>query len=132
MQHRRHNRREQGNGYETQVCDWFTEHGWNVLLRNVYTPFGELDIVVYQEISPHQYSLAFVEVKGRRKVSSWNEDAVSLQKQQRILQSIDWLLQENSNTESVQQVLDHCAQMQVVVVFLENTQITVLWDAFPA
>ena len=132
MQKLRHNRRKQGNEYEAQACDWFTVHGWNVLLRNVYTPFGELDIVVYQEISPYQYSLAFVEVKGRQKVSSWNEDAVSLQKQQRILQSIDWLLQENSNPKSVQQVLDHCAQMQVVVVFVENTQITVLWDAFPA
>ncbi|MGB9667622.1 MAG: ribonuclease HII [Thermosulfidibacteraceae bacterium] len=52
-------KRERGSYYEEMVCDFLRENGFEVIDRNFYTRFGEIDIVAKKE-----GFLYFVEVRG--------------------------------------------------------------------
>lgn len=51
--------REVGNRAEDIACEWLKEQGCRILERNVYSRFGEIDIIAEREGVLH-----FVEVKS--------------------------------------------------------------------
>ncbi|SFP58492.1 YraN family protein [Hydrogenimonas thermophila] len=51
--------REVGNRAESLACNWLIEQGCQILDRNVYSRFGEIDIIAQKEGILH-----FIEVKS--------------------------------------------------------------------
>jgi len=51
--------REVGNRAEEIACEWLKEQGCHILERNVYSRFGEIDIIAEREGVLH-----FIEVKS--------------------------------------------------------------------
>lgn len=74
------NRRELGRAYEELAAEYLKEQGCQILDRNFYSRFGELDIVVMDG-----GCLVFAEVKYRRNEACGNPlEAVDDRKQRRI------------------------------------------------
>ena len=51
--------REVGNRAEQQACEWLVKQGCQILDRNVYSRFGEIDIIAQKDGILH-----FIEVKS--------------------------------------------------------------------
>lgn len=81
---------------------FLVERGWNVLDRNVHTPYGELDLVVRQ-----RDILVFVEVKTRTTDSfGFPEIAVSSLKRAHLVQSAEAYLQSHPNLSDLSWRID--------------------------
>lgn len=75
------NKREIGAYYEDKVCDFLREKGIEILERNYYCKFGEVDI-----IGRDQNTLIFFEVKFRTDDRFGNAlEAIDRKKQKRII-----------------------------------------------
>lgn len=53
------NRRARGNDVESSVCEFLISQGYQILERNFYTQFGELDIIAVEG-----NQIVFVEVRS--------------------------------------------------------------------
>ncbi|MEW6718724.1 MAG: YraN family protein [Chloroflexota bacterium] len=80
-----------GRWGESLAVEYLTEHGYKVIERNVYTPYGELDIVALQD-----EDVVFVEVKTRRTLSfGMPEESITLRKQEHLIEAAQAYLQEH-------------------------------------
>lgn len=76
---------EKGRQGEDQAVQFFQENGYAVVKRNLRTPFGEVDIIVYKD-----GLLTFVEVKSWRTSSIFDlEKSITLKKRLRIIRSAE-------------------------------------------
>jgi putative endonuclease len=94
---------------ENLAASYLTEKGYRILDRNVYTPYGEIDIIALQECQGERH-LIFVEVKTRTSLEFGHpEDAVTKRKQEHLLAAIGSYLQRNSE-------LDYDWQVDVIAI----------------
>ncbi len=88
-----------GKWGEDLAAAYLEEKGYLILDRNVYTSYGEIDIITLKEYDNEKY-LIFVEVKTRTTLQFGNpEDAVTRQKQEHLLAAIETYLQDNPDLE---------------------------------
>ena len=72
--------RRLGMGYEQQAADFLEARGYQILHRNFYSRYGEIDLVARQE-----KTLVFLEVKYRNSEAGGHPlEAVDRRKQRRI------------------------------------------------
>ena len=84
-----------GKKGEDIAVGYLSHQGVSVFLRNVRTPYGEIDI-----IGEDNGCLIFVEVKARRNQSfGFPEEAVHARKQEHMVNSAIFYLQENFEEE---------------------------------
>lgn len=77
------NRRQTGFDKEVMAADYLEKSGYQILHRNFYSRFGEIDLVAREG-----ETLVFCEVKYRRDLRmGWPEEAVSPVKLQRMQQT---------------------------------------------
>lgn len=82
------NLREIGKMGESAACDYLCKNGYGVLRRNVFTPFGELDIVAREGDT-----LVFCEVKSRRNARYGSPcEGVTRKKAARVYNSAEYFL----------------------------------------
>lgn len=112
------NKRETGIKYEQVAVDFLQCRGYNILKRNYYCRYGEIDIIAEE----NGYTV-FVEVKYRKNTMSGSpEGAVNSIKRQRIRQAaLDFLIC-NYGTEEIQCRFD--------IVAITGNQIHLIKDAF--
>ena len=80
-----------GDWGETQAAAWLEERGYQVIGRNLYTPYGEIDI-----LTRFESRLVFFEVKTRRSSRFGRpEEAVTERKIQHLVESAQHYLQEH-------------------------------------
>lgn len=85
------NRRRIGSEKETEVQAYLQKNGYEILCRNFFSRYGEIDIVARKD-----GYLVFVEVKFRSgKTFGAPEEAVGFQKQKRIIASAKYYLYRN-------------------------------------
>lgn len=84
-------KKEIGAWGEAAAADWLAEHGYQVLGRNIRTPYGEIDIIARQgEI------VVFVEVKTLTSSKDFfPEEAITPTKQQHMMDAADHYCAEN-------------------------------------
>lgn len=85
------NKREIGKEKEQMASDFLQQQGYEILSRNFWCPFSEIDIVAREG----EY-LCFVEVKYRN--NTWHggcEGTISIQKQRKISQAARYYLAKN-------------------------------------
>ncbi len=75
--------RAKGDAAETLTCEFLQEQGFTILERNVYSRFGEIDIVAQKEQMLH-----FIEVKSAQDYERAIQN-VTPQKIGRILKTVD-------------------------------------------
>lgn len=81
-----------GQWGEDLAADYLTAHGYQLLERNVRTPYGEIDLIARRE-----ERLIFVEVKTRSSTQfGYPESGLTPQKQSHLLAAIDAYFQEHS------------------------------------
>ena len=99
------NRKQQiGKWGEDLAAIYLESKGYKILERNVYTPYGEIDIIALQEENKEKF-LVFVEVKTRTTMEFGNpEDAVTRRKKEHLLAAIESYLQEKPELDLSWQV----------------------------
>ncbi len=86
-----------GRAGEIEGEIYLKNHGYQILERNVRSPFGEIDLIAL-----HQGTLVFIEVKSRRDNSfGFPEEAVNRQKQARLAKLASWHLRRYSKIPQV-------------------------------
>jgi len=89
------NRKKLGKWGEAQAVSYLEKKGYRILDRNVYTPYGELDIIAAAGDS-EKTSVVFVEVKTRTsRAFGFPEDAVDNRKMDHILGAASHYIQEH-------------------------------------
>ena len=84
-----------GRWGEKQAADFLTNKGYQVLARNLRTPYGEIDLIASQG-----EALVFIEVKTRMTQDyGLPEEAITPQKLQHMIESAQHYIQENLETE---------------------------------
>ena len=79
-----------GNRGEATAAAHLAQLGYEILARNLRTPYGELDLITRRE-----GSTVFVEVKTRRsRTHGLPEEAVTLRKRTHLLSSAQYYLQQ--------------------------------------
>lgn len=112
------NKRETGQYYERQAAEHLSGLGYEILQKNYYCPFGEIDI-----IASHQGYLVFVEVKYRKDTAFGTpQESVSLHKQKKVIGAAKYYCMKNGLGESTPIRFD--------VVAILKQQITVIQNAF--
>ena len=112
------NRRAEGTAYEKRAAQYLEERGYKVLSHNYRCRQGEVDLIAQDG----EY-LVFVEVKYRKDArSGYGSEAVSWQKQRRIINTARWYLAQHERNADTPCRFD-------VVSFL-GEQITLIKDAF--
>jgi putative endonuclease len=85
-----------GTRGEQAAADHLQRLGYEILARNVRTPYGELDL-----IAAHAGSTVFIEVKTRRsRTHGLPEEAVTLRKQKRLVASAQYYLQQHGLSDT--------------------------------
>ena len=76
---------------EDAAAEYLQRLGMTILLRNLHTPVGEIDLVARQ-----RRTLVFVEVKTRRSLAFGSPaEAVGARKQRQIIRAAKWYLNDN-------------------------------------
>ncbi len=89
-----------GNYGENKAVQFLVEKGYQIVDRNVRTPYGEIDII---SLDPEQgeSEYVFVEVKTRRQNPLWNpSEAISNAKQKHMIDSASHYINEHCQTRS--------------------------------
>ncbi|MEA3370778.1 MAG: YraN family protein [Campylobacterota bacterium] len=86
--------RAKGNAAEDKACDFLVNHGFNVLERNFYSRFGEIDIIATKDEVLH-----FVEVKSGLDYESAVQN-ITPTKLSRLIRTGDVYLKKNAITIS--------------------------------
>ena len=60
------NRRKLGRWGETKAAEYLKSLGYTIIDRNVYTPYGELDLIAKKRLANQERTI-FIEVKTDRK-----------------------------------------------------------------
>lgn len=108
--------REKGQRYEELACTFLVKQGWKILHRNYHSRYGEIDIIASRE-----KELAFIEVKGRKDKTTWNDDAVPVSKQRKIRRTAEIFLMKTEEEYS---------ESQFGVLWIEGDDITLMENAF--
>lgn len=103
--------REKGREYENRACEFLLGSGFEIVERNFYSRFGEIDIIAYKEGVIH-----FIEVKGSERYESIY--ALTPKKLQKIIHTIDFYLCKNSITASY--CIDAIAFRGEEIVYIPN------------
>jgi putative endonuclease len=119
-----------GRRGEQLACEYLEKQGYEVLAKNVRTPYGEIDLITSLSEDKQETSIIFIEVKTRTTQSFGNpEDAISLRKKGHILASIEYFLQEHPE-------LDKDWRIDVISIYLnkisENIEIKHFINAISA
>lgn len=110
--------RAKGAYYETQAAAFLESQGYEVLERNYWTRFGEIDLIAKEE----EY-LVFVEVKYRvNDQMGFPEEAVNKRKQRTIFRCAQIYLMEKGKLDNIPCRFD--------VVAIDGTQIRLRKNAF--
>ncbi len=89
------NRKKLGRWGEAQAVSYLEKKGYCILDRNVYTPYGELDIIAAAG-DPARTRVFFVEVKTRTSHAfGFPEEAVDERKMEHILSAASHYLQDH-------------------------------------
>jgi putative endonuclease len=103
------NNKQTGDWGETIAEEYLKNFGFQVISRNLRTPYGEIDLVVTDNIQ-----IIFVEVKTRTSNKyGFPEEAVTSQKKQHMLQAAQNYI--DSNPES-----ENSWRIDVVAILKEN------------
>jgi len=117
-------RREKGNFYEGEVVNYLKKRGYNIIKRNFYSKYGEIDIIAKDEKNK---LITFVEVKAREKSTGMHPfEAVDLNKQKKIILAAEEYMVKNN-------ISDYFVRFDVVGVILKGRKIEkieVAQDAF--
>ena len=103
---------ELGKWGEQLAADYLSKQGYAILAKNVYTPYGELDLVASLpvETKPEGTRLVFVEVKTRRsRTFGYPEESITANKQEHLISAAQHYLQENPD-------LDYDWQVDVIAI----------------
>ena len=91
------NKRLVGSTQEETAYRYLEENGYNIVCRNFYTRFGEIDIIAFNE-----GYLCFIEVKFRENIKNgYPQEAVNLKKQKKICNAALWYLSKNKLAEDI-------------------------------
>lgn len=99
-------RQKLGDWGEERAAAYLKEKGYTILDRNARTPYGEIDLVVRQPLTPEEDNpsqrqqqksmIAFIEVKTRSTSSfGYPEQSINQRKQEHMLASAQAYLQEH-------------------------------------
>ena len=89
-----------GKWGEDLAATYLEGKGYLILDRNVYTSYGEIDLITLQDYEDEKY-LVFIEVKTRTTLEFGNpEDALTRQKQEHLLAAIETYLQDNPDLDN--------------------------------
>lgn len=96
MSDTKQNKRAVGNVGESVACDFLVSNGYNIICRNYYCPYGEVDI-----IAENDRRTVFVEVKMRTESAVQKKygrpaNAVNAKKREHILKSVHHYIKEKS------------------------------------
>jgi putative endonuclease len=99
-----------GKWGERKAAEYLQQKGYAILFQNWRTPYGELDI-----IASKADVISIIEVKTRRGIShGWPEEAVTIQKQEHLVNSSQSFFDEN-------EIYAHCPwQIDVIAILVEN------------
>jgi putative endonuclease len=114
----------QGDQAEAWALDYLQKNGWQLVVANFRSAFGEIDLIVKQ-----QQLLLFVEVKQRRSARFGSAQAmVTTQKQHKIILTSQYFLQQHS------QYQQYHLRYDVIAIDTQGStpQITWLPNAFYA
>lgn len=93
-----------GRAGETAALEYALSRGYTELGRNIRTPFGELDLILFQNDT---HTVVFVEVKTRSSdVNGFPEDAVDSRKLRHVVDSAEFYMRVNYKNESLAQRID--------------------------
>lgn len=74
--------------------DYLKERGYQIVERNVRSPFGEIDLV-----ANHRGTLVFVEIKTRRDATfGFPEEGVGERKKNQLIRLASWYLAQHPNS----------------------------------
>jgi putative endonuclease len=114
-------RRQLGNQGEAAVASWLETHGFTVLARNLYSRWGELDIVAERRGQLH-----VVEVKTRRSLAAGlPQEAWTAQKLGRVRRTV-WTAQQAGLLPNLPYQLDLAA----VTIVGRQAKIILYWNIF--
>ena len=75
--------------------DYLKKQGYEIIERNVRSPFGEIDLV-----ANHRGTLVFIEVKTRRDSAfGYPEEAVDTRKKHRLIRLASWYLAQHPGVQ---------------------------------
>lgn len=80
--------RAKGSEYEKRACEYLESLGFEIIEKNFYSRFGEIDIIAKKEGVIH-----FIEVKGSEKYESIY--AITPKKLNKIIQTLRFYLSKN-------------------------------------
>ena len=109
---------EKGKQYEHLGCLYLEQRGWRILVQNYYSRHGEIDIICVKE-----EELCFVEVKGRGRQTSWNDEIISPSKRRKIQQTAEIYLASTDIQFSA---------VQFAVLWIEGESFQLMEHAFDA
>ncbi len=88
-----------GKWGEGLAAAYLEEKGYLILDQNIYTSYGEIDIIALQVIDSEKY-LVFVEVKTRTTLEFGNpEDSITWRKKEHLVSAIGSYLQDHEDLE---------------------------------
>jgi putative endonuclease len=79
------NHRKVGNGYEDRAVEFLKDSDFQIVDRNIYTPYGEIDIIAFLGGTHH-----FIEVKGGEAFNP--SENLTERKLNRVINSVEYLL----------------------------------------
>jgi putative endonuclease len=84
-----------GKWGEEKATIYYQQLGFEIIARNVHTPYGEIDLIVKD-----QTGIIFVEVKTRSSMSfGYPQESITKLKQEHMIKSADAFLQEHPEFE---------------------------------
>ena len=116
MGREKENHREIGTVYENKAVLFLQEKGFQILERNFYTRFGEIDI-----IAKYNNTLVIIEVKYRKSAKfGKGYEAVNYTKQQKIIKTLQYYINEKNVKMPV----------RFDVISIDDNEITHIENAF--
>lgn len=99
------NKRCTGKRYEEITAKILEKHGYQIIEKNYWCPFGEIDLIALQDVW-----IVFIEVKYRKNENIGRpEQAVGRKKQQTIKKTANWYLESHPKYWSYQMRFDVAA-----------------------
>lgn len=95
-------RQELGRWGEAYAANYLRDHGYEIISRNVRTPYGEIDIIAQQLTKDDEQELmtVFVEVKTRSSQSfGYPEESITPRKQNNLVSAAQHYLQEHPDLD---------------------------------
>ncbi len=118
MKNTKINKRKLGEKAESIICSYLEEKGYIILEKNFRCHFGEIDI-----IAKDKDYIVFMEVKYRKNVAlGYPEEAVTLSKQQKIIKTSLYYIQQNHISVN--------ANYRYDVISILGNRVTLIKNAF--